>query len=238
VTVTATAAQATHLAAERLADAIGAGQRAGRTVHLSLAGGSTPRDAYEWLADLVEDWAGVELWLGDERLVPPDHPESNYRMLAEALLRRTAAAAHPVPTEGSAEEAASAYAREIRRRVPPGPSGLPAFALAMLGLGEDGHTASLFPHAPALDARGQVCVAVHDAPKPPPDRVSLTLDALRAAGAALILAAGEGKAQAVAATVSGPDPAVPASLLADGALELIVDQAAARELPTSETRAP
>ena len=91
----------------------------------------------------------------------------------------------PVPTGGSAEEAASAYAREIRRRVPAGPDGVPALDLALLGLGEDGHVASLFPHAPALDARGEVCVAVHDAPKPPPDRVSLTLEVLRAARSAL-----------------------------------------------------
>ncbi len=74
------------LAAERLADAIAAGRRQGRTVHLSLAGGNTPRAAYERLAALVDDWDGVELWLGDERLVPPDDPESNYRLLAETLL--------------------------------------------------------------------------------------------------------------------------------------------------------
>ena len=102
--------------------------------------------------------------------------------------------------------------------------------LALLGLGEDGHTASLFPHAAALRARGEICVPVHDAPKPPPDRVSLTLDALRAARSAVILAVGGAKARAVAATLSGPDPGVPASLLAEGPVELIVDRAAAREI--------
>ena len=228
VTVTDTPPQATDLAAERLAEAIAAGRGQGRTVHLSLAGGTTPRATYERMATLVDDWEGVELWLGDERLVPPDDPESNYRLLAETLLEPTGAVAHPVPTGGSAEEAASAYAREVRRRVPAGPDGVPALDLALLGLGEDGHTASLFPHAPALDVRGEVCVAVHDAPKPPPDRVSLTLDVLRAARRSLILAVGEAKASAVAGVLSGPDAGVPASLLADG-LELILDRAATRE---------
>jgi 6-phosphogluconolactonase len=235
VTVTDTAPEATDLAAERMADAIAA-RRDERTVHLSLAGGATPRATYERLTTLVDDWQGVELWLGDERLVPPDDPESNYRLVAETLLRGARAVAHAVPTGGSAEEAASAYASEIRQRVPAGPDGLPWFDLVLLGLGEDGHTASLFPHAPALAVRGEVCVAVHEAPKPPPDRVSLTLDVLRAARSTLILAVGDDKAEAVAATVSGPDPGVPASLLADGPLELIVDRAAARELAADATR--
>jgi 6-phosphogluconolactonase len=230
LTVTYTAPEATALAAQRIADAIAAGRRIGRAVHVSLAGGNTPRATYELLPGLVDGWDGVELWLGDERMVPPDDPESNYRQLDETLLRATGATAHPVPTGGSAEAAAAAYADTIRERVPRGPGGLPAMDLALLGLGEDGHTASLFPHAAALDSRGEVCVAVHDAPKPPPDRVSLTLDALRAARSALILAVGQAKAKAVAATLSGPDPGAPASLLADGPVELVVDRAAAREI--------
>jgi 6-phosphogluconolactonase len=236
VTVTGTAREATDLAADRVADAIAAARSEGRPAHLSLAGGTTPRATYERLATLVDDWEGVELWLGDERLVPPDDPESNYRMLAESLLEPTGATAHAVPTDGSAEQAADAYAREIRERVPSGPDGVPVLDLALLGLGEDGHTASLFPHAPALDVRGEICVAVHDSPKPPPDRISLTLDVLRAARRSLILAVGDGKTSAAAAVVSGPDPGVPASLLADGTLELMLDRAAAREIPASATR--
>src|SRR2546423_7484927 len=231
VTVTDTPPQATDLAADRLAEAIGAGRADGRPVHLSVAGGNTPRATYHQLARLVDDWKGVELGLGDERMVPLDDPESNYRLLDETLLHQTGALAHPVPTEGSAEEAASAYAREIRRRVPAGPDGVPVLDLAFLGLGEDGHTAALFPHAPALSGRGEGCVAVPDAPKPPPDRISLTLDVLQAARRSLILAVGEGEASAVAGVVSGPHPGVPASLLADGPLELIVDRTAAQELP-------
>ena len=235
VTVTDSARDATDLAAERLADAIATGKREGRTVHLSLAGSKTPRDAYERLATLVDDWQGVELWLGDERLLPPDDPESNYRLVNETLVQ-AGATAHAVPTGGSAEEAASAYAREIRVRIPPGPTGLPELDLALLGLGEDGHTASLFPHAPQLEARGEVCVPVHDAPKPPPDRVTLTIDMLRAARSRIVLAVGESKAWAAAAALAGPDPGVPASLLAEGSLELILDQPAAGELSVEAAR--
>jgi 6-phosphogluconolactonase len=231
LTVTETAAEAADVAARRVADAIAAGRREERPVHLSLAGGRTPRAAYERLAGLVDDWDGVELWLGDERLVPADDPESNYRMLSESLLNRTGAVAHRVPTAGSAEQAAAAYGSELRERVPAGPDGVPALDFALLGLGEDGHTASLFPDAPALDALGEVCVPVHDAPKPPPDRVSLTLDVLRAARAGAILADGAQKARPVARVLDGPDPHVPASLLADGPIELILDRAAAQDLP-------
>lgn len=230
VTVTDTAAAAADLAAHRLADAISSARTAGRTAHLALAGGNTPRPAYERLAELVDDWDGVELWLGDERLVPLDDPASNYRLLRETLLDRTGATGHAVPTEGnSAEQAAAAYAESIAARVPAGSGGLPSFDAVLLGLGEDGHTASLFPNASALDADG-VCVAVHEAPKPPPDRVSLTLGALRAARASLMLVSGAGKALPVAAVMAGPDRAVPASLLADGPLELILDLTAAAEL--------
>jgi 6-phosphogluconolactonase len=236
LTVTETAADAAGAAARRLADAIAATRRRGATAHLSLAGGDTPRAAYERLASLVEDWEGVELWLGDERLVPQDDSESNYRLLSESLLERTGVMAHPVPTEGTAEQAAEGYARLLRERVPVGRDGLPVLDFALLGLGEDGHTASLFPDAPTLDAHGEVCVAVHDAPKPPPDRVSLTLDVLRAARATAILADGPQKAHPVAVALERPDPHVPASLLADGPIELIVDRAAAQGLPV-ESRA-
>ena len=147
---------------------------------------------------MVDDWKGVELWLGDERLVPPDNPETNYRLVAETLLQ----------SPGRSRTPSRPAARRRRRRAPTrarsgGASrrrrtAHPTLDLALLGLGEDGHVASLFPNAPALDARGEICVAVHEAPKPPPDRVSLTLDVLRAARSAVILAVGEGKASAAA----------------------------------------
>src|SRR2546423_3100442 len=102
VTVTDTPPQATDLAADRLAEAIGAGRADGRPVHLSVAGGNTPRATYHQLARLVDDWNAVELWLGDQRMVPLDDPESNYRLLDLTLPRQTRAPAPPRPTEGSA----------------------------------------------------------------------------------------------------------------------------------------
>jgi 6-phosphogluconolactonase len=160
-------------------------------------------------------------------MVPRDDPDSNYRMLAETLVERSGATAHPVPTAGSAEQAAAAYGELIRERVPDGAGGMPVFDAALLGLGEDGHTASLFPSSPALQVHGEVCIAVHDAPKPPPDRVTLSLEVLRAVRRRTMLATGAAKAGAIAAVLAGPDPAVPASLLADDALELIADGDAA-----------
>jgi 6-phosphogluconolactonase len=231
VTVTGTAAQAAGLAAERLADAIAAARRDGRVAHLALAGGHTPAATYERLASLIDDWDGVELWLGDERVVPPDDPRSNYRMIKGTLVDRTGALAHAVDTAGSAERAAEDYGRRISERVPARPDGIPSLDFALLGLGEDGHTASLFPGAPALEADGRVCVAVHDAPKPPPDRVTLTLETLRAARSSAILAVGEGKAAAAAAALRGSSAKVPASLLVDGPLEMILDPEAAAEIP-------
>ncbi|MGH2924632.1 MAG: 6-phosphogluconolactonase [Solirubrobacterales bacterium] len=232
VTVTGAAAQAAGLAAERLADAVSLARAEGRTAHLSLAGGRTPAATYERLANLIDDWGGIELWLGDERMVAPDAPDSNYRMLSETLLARTGAVAHPVPTAGSAEQAAERYGSLLSERVPAGRDGAPSLDFALLGLGEDGHTASLFPRAPTLDAAaGLVCVAVHNAPKPPPDRVTLTLEALRAARGSAILAVGRGKAAPAAAAIRGPSPDVPASLLADGPLELILDADAASDIP-------
>ena len=138
VTVTDTAPQATDLAAERLAEAIAAGQREGRAVHLSLAGGNTPRAAYERLATLVDDWEGVELWLGDERLVPPDDPESNYRLLAETLLERTGSGRPPGSDRRLGGAGRERLRGEIRRRVPAGPDGVPALDLALWVSGRTG----------------------------------------------------------------------------------------------------
>ena len=98
--------------------------------------------------------------------------------------------------------------------------------LALQGLGPDGHTASLFPGNPAVAATG-VCVAVHDAPKPPPDRITLTVPVLRAARSIVFLATGAEKAQAVLGLVAGPDPKIPSSLLTGERTEVIVDRAAA-----------
>lgn len=232
LTVVEDAEAAARACAERIAAAI-ADARAERGVaHVALAGGRTPARAYELLASLVDDWREVHLWFGDERCVPLDDPDSN-----DALVTRTLLAALPPGSpqpmvhavtgagEGDPEAAATGYERALRALVPGVP--LPQLDLALLGLGEDAHTASLFPDDPTLDERERLCVPVHGR-KPPFERVTLTLPLLRAARAIVVLTAGAGKAEAVRAMRAGPSPHVPASLLADGAsVELIADRAAA-----------
>jgi 6-phosphogluconolactonase len=212
LTVVDDAERAAELAADRMAEAAAAGG------HIALAGGRTPRRAYELAGERPGiDWSRVELWFGDERCVPPDDPESNHRLVAETLLARAPGVrVHPVDGRADPDAAAAAYAAEIH--------GV-RLDLALLGLGEDGHTASLFPGSPALDVRDREAVAV-TASKPPPRRITLTLPVFEAAAAIVVLAVGEGKADAVAAVLRGPDRRFPASLLPERA-ELIADRAAA-----------
>jgi 6-phosphogluconolactonase len=210
LTVVESAEAAAALAADRMGAALAAGG------HVSLAGGTTPRRAYELFAARGGvDWAAMDVWFGDERCVGPTDPDSNYRMAAESLL-----AAAPIPPErvhrirgeDDPDAAAAAYAAEIAGVV---------LDLALLGLGEDGHTASLFPGGTALAERERLAVAV-TASKPPARRITLTLPVFEVARAVVVLAPGAGKADAVAAVMRGPDPAYPASLLPP-ATELITD---------------
>ena len=157
---------------------------------LVLAGGTTPRRCYELLSAMEVEWGRVSVLFGDERCVRPDHPESNYRMAREALLDRVApATVYRMPAELGPDEGAELYASVVAAVSPLG--------VVVLGVGEDGHTASLFPGHPALNATGLV-LGIHDSPKPPPERVTLTLNALQAARSVIILATGAGKADAVA----------------------------------------
>lgn len=205
--------------------------------HISLAGGSTPRRTYEILAAMVPDWSGVELWYGDERCVEPEDEQSNHQLVARSLLSGIAGVLpieHRIRGELGAEEAARKYAEQLAARVPSdGEADLPVLDLALLGLGEDGHTASLFPgHPEVQDESGAICLPVHNAPKPPPERVTLSLHMLQAARHCLLLATGVGKADAVAAVLAGPDPRVPSSLLASGRLYIVTDDSAAPSLET------
>lgn len=131
------------------------------------------------------------------------------------------------------EEAAAGLSASVVDRLGSGPEGPPAFDIVLLGLGEDCHTASLFPDSPLLQDRG-LFVAVHDSPKPPPDRVSMTIGLLAAARARVILATGSTKAAAAAALVGAPDPSAPASLLPASGSTLVTDPEAA-ELVTGAT---
>jgi 6-phosphogluconolactonase len=185
--------------------------RAGGTV--ALAGGSTPRACYELLRRESLPWGRVTVLFGDERCVPPDDRDSNYLMARESLLNRVSPlSVHRMPGELGAETAASVYAKVV--------DDLRPLDLVLLGVGEDGHTASLFPGNPATSVAGSV-VAVHDAPKPPPNRVSLTLEVLREARRVVILATGAGKREAVALARRG---AVPSGMIPNA--EWLIDKAA------------
>ncbi len=226
VFVSDTREAAAEAAAGRLSSAIEAAREARGGAHLALAGGTTPRKTYELLASRIDDWTGVEVWFGDERAVGPDDPESNFRMASETLLGDGAGPeVHRIEGERGAEEAAAAYAAKLERRLPQH-GGVPVLDLALQGLGPDGHTASLFPGNPAVGATG-VCVAVHNAPKPPPDRITLTVPVLRAARSIVLLATGAEKAEAVRGLLAGPDPSIPSSLLGGDHTEVIVDRDAA-----------
>lgn len=212
---------AARLFDERIDDALA--QRG--VAHVALAGGTTPARAYA----LVEPatWEGVELWFGDERCVDPHDVDSNYRMVAETLLPHArGAVVHRIEGELGAEAAASAYETSLRGRIGMNDGGLPEFDLVLLGIGEDGHTASLFPSSLALEARGVACVAVHDAPKPPPDRVSLSLEVLRAARSCVLLASGDAKAGPLQRALGAPSVEVPSSLLERERLTIVADAAA------------
>jgi len=181
---------------------------------LVLAGGTTPKRCYELLSAMEVEWGRVSVLFGDERCVSPDHPESNYRMAREALLDRVApATVYRMPAELGPDEGAELYAHVVEAVSP--------LDVVVLGVGEDGHTASLFPGHPALKAPGLV-VGIHDSPKPPPERVTLTLNALQAAGTVLILATGAGKADAVARAKRGE---VPSGMIAGA--RWLIDRAAA-----------
>ncbi len=181
-----------------------------------LAGGTTPEKCYELLATRTDvKWGRVTILFGDERCVPPDDPESNYRMAREKLLDHVSpATVHRMAGELGPDEAAAAYDEIV--------SGLTPLDVVLLGLGEDGHTASLFPGHPELEATGWA-VAVRNSPKPPPDRVSLTLTALRGAKLVLFLATGAGKSDAVAKARRGE---VPSGMIANA--KWLIDRAANR----------
>jgi 6-phosphogluconolactonase len=176
--------------------------------HLVLTGGGVGTLV---LAHLVErahavDWQRVHLWWGDERFLPLGHPERNETAAREVFVGHVPIPSdqvHPMPPDvgQGVDAAAQAYADELAAASPDG--FVPPFEILFLGMGPEGHIASLFPGAPALDAATSV-VAVHDSPKPPATRVSLTLPAIRSARDVWVVAAGESKAAAAAAAMS-PD---------------------------------
>lgn len=212
-------------ASERAALLIVEAVRAGRS--LGLSGGSTPSLAYRRAAALEPDWSEVPVWLGDDRYVPHDDERSNVRLLEKTVLDHlTGLPRLLVAEEGLAvEEAASRLDALLRTE------GLPHVQL--LGLGPDGHTASLFPHAPSLAERERLAVAAPAGMEPFVDRVTMTVPALAGAEHVIFLVTGEAKAGVVqAAFAAEPSQAIPASLVrsASGTTTAILDKAAAARL--------
>jgi 6-phosphogluconolactonase len=194
--------------------------------HVSLAGGNTPKRTYEQLAGALGSWENVELWFNDERAVPPDDPQSNFKMVAEALGGHPTL--HRVAGEADPEAASQAYEREMRARIEStAEAGMPVIDLHVLGIGEDGHTASLFPGHPEVEIRDRLVVPVHNSPKPPPTRITMTLPVLQVARQRLFLATGADKAGPVSVLVSGPNPDYPSSLVGGENTVVIADPAAA-----------
>jgi 6-phosphogluconolactonase len=192
-----------------------------RPVHVVLTGGTVgiavlAEVAASALAEVV-DWSGVHLWWGDERFLPAGDADRNETQARRALIDSLPIPGenvHPIPGPGSPgidtpEDAAEAYTAELARFAPltsddAGPA-VPVLDVVLLGMGPDGHLASLFPGHPALDVVDRPVVGVHDSPKPPPLRVSLTFPALAGADELWFVAAGAGKAEAVARALGGDD---------------------------------
>jgi 6-phosphogluconolactonase len=221
-------------AAGMIAEAAGAGG------HIALAGGSTPRAAYERVATMDVEWSRATLWFGDERCVPPEDERSNYGMVRAALLDRIAGEApvvHRMEGERGPQDGADRYERVLRETFG---DGSPQLDLVLLGLGPDAHCASLFPGQPTLDERERWAIGVDQAGlEPYVPRVTLTLPAINASGEVVFLIAGADKADAVRrAFVEEPSREAPASLVApvSGKLVLLLDAAAAAGLATEATR--
>jgi 6-phosphogluconolactonase len=223
-------------AAEWLAQTLAASS--GR-IAVALSGGSTPRRLYRLLAEPPWreriPWPLVHWFWGDERFVPQDHPESNFAMAREALLTRAPippACIHPIPTgAGTPEAAAAAYERELQAwyGAPALDPARPLFAVNLLGLGPDGHVASLFPGDPALAERVRWVCAVSKAPQPPQvPRITLTYPALDSSRWAAFLVSGSGKRAILSELLAGAD--LPSARIRPaGRLRFFIDRAAAAE---------
>ncbi|MCC7104889.1 MAG: 6-phosphogluconolactonase [Chloroflexi bacterium] len=235
-------------AAELFQNAAAVAVRARGTCSVALSGGSTPRAMLQLLAEPpfreAIGWSRLEVFWGDERCVPPEDERSNYRMASEALLSRV-----PVPggqvhrMRGEADDlaaAASEYEAEIRRVVPAWPSGVPALDLVLLGLGADGHTASLLPGS-RLIAETERLVAVTDARREGTTRLTFTAPLILKARTIAVLVAGPDKAEALDEVLHGPDAPerYPAQLLrARSDVCWLVDAAAASGRPRGRRGMP
>jgi 6-phosphogluconolactonase len=229
------AEEVARVAADRWIEIAGASLASRGRFSVALAGGSTPRRAYEMLAapeyrDRI-DWTSVHIFFGDERCVPPSHPESNYRMACEAMISRL-----PIPEqnvhrmlgETDPDLSARLYEQELRSFFEDAP--WPRFDLLLLGMGDDGHTASLFPYTPALREQ-QAWVFANWVEKLKTFRLTLTAPAINRAAHIIFMVTGEGKAERLREVISGArDPErLPSQMIrpVDGSLTWLADKAAA-----------
>jgi len=208
---------------------------------VALSGGSTPKALYQLLVERYAaklPWAQIFFFWGDERHVPPDHPDSNYRMAKEALLSKV-----PVPTENvfripteekDAVRAAASYEQTLRKFFKLKPGEFPRFDLILLGMGPDGHTASLFPHTDALQEKTRLVVA-HGIEKFQAYRLTLTLPVINNSACVMFLVTGSDKAAALREVLASDSPAdqFPAKLVQplNGKVIWAVDRTAAASLP-------
>jgi 6-phosphogluconolactonase len=243
---------APHLAravAEALIARVGTAQAARGTASIVLTGGGIGVAVLEVVASLADDpprhrvdWTAVDFWWGDERFVPADDDERNEKAARNVLLDRVGVPAeriHAMPASDAGfagpEDAAAWYAGELAAAAPQGAE-LPRFDVLLLGMGPEGHVASIFPGTPAVTAEEPV-TAVRDCPKPPPTRVTLTFPTINSAEEVWLLVSGEAKADAVADALSAPpsraraarNPA--AGLQGRRATRWLLDRAAAGKLP-------
>jgi len=206
---------------------------------VALSGGSTPRAVFARLAGdetarLTVSWRQIDWWWSDERAVPPGDPDSNFRMAFESLLGHVPidpARVHRLKGEVEPAQAASEYERELRAAFGVSSGEIPRFDLVLLGLGADGHTASLFPGTPAVAERERLVVA-NDVQAMRAVRLTFTLPLINRARRVAFLVSGAEKAPILARVLEGPRGALPAQFVSpdDGELVWIVDSAAARDL--------
>jgi 6-phosphogluconolactonase len=225
-------------AAERFIGLAAKARQEHRPFKVALAGGNTSAALYRALSSSYRTqvtWPNIEFFFGDDRAVPPDHPDSNFRLASESLFRPAGIPSRQIHRmRGEMEDldaAAELYSEELG---PWATDDLPRFDLVLLGMGPDGHTASLFPNSAILEERTRWVVPVFDSPKPPPRRLTLTLPVLNAPHQVIFLVSGKDKAPAVHEVLKGNAPGAqyPAKLVRPGTGRLLwlLDQEAASSL--------
>jgi 6-phosphogluconolactonase len=234
-------------AAQYFLEMIGEAVEARGRARVAISGGSTPKDTFALLADPKEPWRNhmpwdaLDIYWVDERCVPPDHADSNYRMTREAMLDRVPLRPeriHRIQGELEPEAAAALYESELRNSFRLEGAESPRFDLISLGMGPDGHTASLFPHTEAIHELGRLAVANHVPQQKESWRITLTWPVINHARSVFFLIAGEDKASVLNEVLTGPLDLerLPSQLIwpASGILTLILDKAAAALLPATD----